>query len=252
MSNALFHIRRNSPIADRYNLEDLIYLTCLSSVEKYYEKESDVTYGIFSKGYELLCEYFRDWDEDELVKAFNTLGEQGLLMYGEYDDSDLIFVGTFEGRRFEPFTSAESNLYKDAVDKIQEAIKGSVLPKARNLYVKGRLNAMIEKGAEHLNVNDYNELHGLLYEIYTGGEDYKVRNKTEMFQVSNILKAYDHTTTFAIITEAVLNFDLYRNKGVPTLINVGYLKDEAFRKLVHKDTSTKEYMRHKDEDENEF
>lgn len=252
MRNTLFHIRRNSSLAKKLSLEDLIYMACLSSVDKYYDEESGITYGLFSKGYELLADYFSDWDEDELIKAFNTLGEQGLLLYGEDEDSDRVYVGTFEGRRFEPFSSSESNLYQDAVSKINQAIKNSVLPKARTLYIKGRLSSMIEKGAEYLNVNDYNELHGLLYELYTGGEDYKVRNKTEMFQTGNILKAYDHATTFAIVTEAVINYDIYRSKGVPTLINVGYLKDDVFRKLVHKDTSTKEYMRKKDEDENEF
>lgn len=254
MRNALFHIRRNSQLAKRFSIEDLIYMTCLSSIEKFYEEKSGTTYGLFSKGYDLLCEYFSDWDSKELSKAFETLGEQGLLLFGEEDtyDSDFIYVGTFEGKRFEPFTSAESNLYQDAKDKITQAIKESVLPKARNLYIKGRLNSMIEKGAEYLNVNDYNELHGLLYELYTGGEDYKVRNKTEMFQTSNILKAYDHATTFAIITDGVLNYDFYRKKGVPTLINIGYLKDDVFRKLVHKDTSTKEYMRKEDDEENEF
>ena len=254
MRNTLFHIRRNSTLTKKFNLEDLIYVTCLSSVEKYTEEESGITYGLFSKGFELLSEYFSDWSEDEFIKAINSLGEQGLLMYGieGSEEADNVYVGTFEARRFEPFSSAENTLYQDATEKVTQAVKSSVLPKARNLYIKGRLNSMIEKGAENLNVNDFNELHGILYEIYTGGEDYKIRNKTELFQTSNILKAYDHATTFAIITEAVLNFDLYRKKGVPTLINVGYLKDDVFRKLVHKDTSTKEYMREKDDDENEF
>lgn len=251
MRNTLFHIRRNSPLAEKFSLTDLIYLTCLSSVDKEYDEDEKVTYAIFSKGMDMLESYFQDWEEQEVTDALDELGQQNLLLF----DEDTIYVGTFEGKRFEPFSSKDSSIYQKAVDLIEKGVSSSknILPKARYLYIKNRLKLLIEKHTDDLSVNDLVELHGLLYEIYTGGENYSFRNKTEVYQIPNILKAYDKASTFSIIAEAVLNYDLYHKKGLPTLINVAMMKDDCFKHLCKKDTSTKEYMREEaSEEENEF
>ena len=73
-----------------------------------------------------------------------------------------------------------------------------------------------------------------------------------MFQTNNILKAYDKYTTFAIIVEAVLNYDKHKKKGVPTLINVGYMKDDVFRHLTNPTAGSKDYMRELSTDDGEF
>lgn len=253
MRNTLFHIRRNSALADRFSLDDLLYLTCLSSVSKEYDEKEDVTYAIFSKGFDLLKTYFQDWSEEELTEALSNLGNQGLLLFDD-DNEDVIYVGVFEGKRFEPFTSSESNLYDKAKETIQVSIQESksIIPKARWLYLRGAINSLMEKKPENMDVGDFVTLHGLLYELYTGGESYTTRNKTEFYQIPNILKAYDKPTTFAIVTDGVLHYDLYDKRCVPTLIKVGVHKDDIFRRICKKDTSTKEYMRERDSDENDF
>ena len=91
---------------------------------------------------------------------------------------------------------------------------------------------------------DFTELHGYLYEVYTGGEIYVLRGKVEYFQTNNMLKAYDRFTVFSLIVEATLRYDKYRKKGVPTLTNVACMKDDVFHTLVRSsDEGSKDYMR---------
>ena len=96
---------------------------------------------------------------------------------------------------------------------------------------------------------DFTELHSLLYEVYTGGEVYILRSKTEQFQTSNMLKAYDRHTVFALIVYGTLNYDEYRPKGLPTMTTVACMKDEVFGKLAKPTKGSKDYMRDIDDSE---
>ena len=247
MRNGLFHIRRTSPMAGKYSLEDLIYFACLSDITKVTDGGEQL--GEFSKGYDLLCAYFKDWSREEIDEALNSLADKGLVMFDDTDE-DIIYVGTFDGKRFDPFTPEDSSLVTRAEEKIDLAINEAAVPKVRLLYIKNRIKLLRERGIDNMSVTDFNELHSLLYEIYTGGEDYKIRNKIEYYQINNMLKSYDKRTIFAIVTFGVLDYDTFRKKGVPTITNVAYIKDDVMRRLVHKDTSSKEYMREKSSDEN--
>lgn len=88
--------------------------------------------------------------------------------------------------------------------------------------------------------------------MYTGGEVYIIRSKVEYFQTNNMLKAYDRFTVFAILIEGTLNYDEYSTRGVPTLTNVAYRKDDIFRKLTRTDSDSKDYMREMDTTDGSF
>ena len=98
---------------------------------------------------------------------------------------------------------------------------------------------------------DFTTLFTYLYEIFTGGETYTVRNKMEYYQTTNILKAYDKFTTFAILVEGTLNYPAYDRRGVPTLTRVSVMKDTIFGALSRGDGS-KDYMREVDDEREGF
>lgn len=228
----------------------LLYSAMLSNVVPYISDDDDTKYGIFGESQGDLYDYFSDWDHtddrrNEVLKALNELGEEGLIMFDE-DDVDKIYLGEYRGKKFFPF-EAKNSLFDDATSLVDTELKRygkskSAKDKSRSRHIREQIDRLLSKGIENFHPSDFTDLHGYLYEIYTGGEIYILRGKVEYFQTNNMLKAYDKFTVFAIIVEATLRYDTYRKKGVPTLTNVACMKDDVFRALTKSD-SGKEYMR---------
>ena len=247
--NVLFRLKKEMPIANLVPFKYLLYLAMLSKVTPFQPDDEDVKYGVFAEEQSDLYDYFSDWDDlddrrSELLKSLNELADDGFIWF---DDDDRIYLGEYRGRKFFPF-EAENSLYDDACKTLDEAIKRyghskSAKDKSRARYIREQIDKLIEDGVDVLLPGDFTDLHGYLYEIYTGGEIYLIRGKVEHFQTNNMLKAYDKFTVFALIVEATLNYDKYRKKGVPTLTNVACMKDDVFRALTKSDEGSKDYMR---------
>lgn len=237
-------------VTDLVPFKYLVYSAMLSDVVPL--EEDDTRYGVCGKTLDELRDLFYPFEstkEDMFQIAIEELGEEGLVMFGE--DELTIYLGEFRGKKFFTF-EVKNSLSDKALDKVKEAISffkksKSAIAKSRGRFIQSQLDVLFQKGIDKLGANDFTEIHGFLYELYTGGETYIIRNKVEYFQTNNMLKAYDKFTTFAILVEGVLNYDSYRDKGLPTLTNVAYIKDDIFRRLTNPATVSKEYMREVDD-----
>lgn len=237
------------PITGVVPFRYLLYAAMLSNVIPYKSDDEETRYGIFSGVQQDLLDYFPDWDDlddrkNEIFKALDDLENEGLIWT---DDNDQIYLGEFRGRKFFPF-DIKNSLFDDAVKLIDEELtrygkSKSIKDRSRARYIREQIDNMINDGVENLTPGKFTDLHGYLYEIYTGGEIYIIRNKTERFQTNNMLKAYDRPTVFALITEATLHYDKYRKRGMPTLVNVACMKDDVFHGLTKEDLGSKDYMR---------
>ena len=247
--NVLFRLRKDMVVANLVPFKYLLYMAMLSSVNPYTEEGDETKYGIFSGTTDDLYDYFQDWDSadyrrSDVYKALSDLSEEGLVYF---DDSDNIYLGEYRGRRFFPF-EAKSSLFDGAKDLMDSRIaqygkSRSAKDKSRARYIREQVNRLLDKGVENMTPGDFTDLHGYLYEIYTGGEIYILRGKVEHYQTNNMLKAYDRSTVFALIVEATLRYDTYRSRGVPTLTNVACMKDDVFRALTKGSEGSKDYMR---------
>ena len=247
--NGLFRLRKDMPIANLVPFKYLLYSALLSNITPYTPDDEDVKYGIFAGEQGDLYDYYSDWDatdirKNEVYKALNDLSEEGLI---SFDDEDRIYLGEYRGKKFFPF-EVKNSLFDKAMEHIKNAIKQygssrSMKDRSRARYIKEQINRLVDKGVDSMTPGDFTELHGYLYEMYTGGEIYLIRNKAEHFQTNNMLKAYDKFTVFALIVEATLQYDTYRKRGIPTLTNVACMKDDVFRALMKPDEGSKDYMR---------
>lgn len=227
----------------------LLYTAMLSNVTVYEPEDEDTRYGIYGGGQSDLYDHLTDWfddDTDEINDALNALAEEGLVFFDEEDD-DIVYLGEFRGKKFFPFEK-ENTLFEKANELLEDSLKRygsskSAKDKSRARYIREKIDGLKDKGIENLSPGDFTDLHGYLYEIYTGGEIYIVRGKAEHFQTNNMLKAYDKFTVYSLLVEATLRYDTYRRKGVPTLTNVACMKDDVFRELTQSAKGSKEYMR---------
>lgn len=247
--NGLLRLRKDMVVTELVPFKYLLYVAMLSSVVPY-EGDDDCRYGVYSESCQDLYDYFSDWNHsddrrNEVLKALKDLEEEGLTFY---DKDGRVYLGEYRGRRF--FTFEVKNSMSDyAMDFLKKEIKrykksSSAVTRSRGKYIEEQITELLRKGVDQLLPSDFTNLHGFLYEIYTGGEHYIVRSKIEYYQTTNMLKAYDKFTTFAIMIEAVLNYDKYRKNGIPTLTNVAYMKDDVFKALSKSsDEGSKDYMR---------
>lgn len=245
--NGLLRLRKDMPITGLVPFRYLLYSALLSTIEVVTEDETKHAVSKFTC--EDIYDYFSEWDDaderrSEVYRALNDLAEEGLLLF---DEDEVVYLGEFRGRKFFPF-EAKSSLFDSAMSVLQSAIKTygsskSAKDKSRSKYIKEQINRLVDKGVENMTPGDFTDLHGYLYEVYTGGEVYILRSKVEHFQTTNMLKAYDKFTVFALIVESTLRYDTYRTKGVPTITNVACMKDDVFRALTKLDEGSKDYMR---------
>ena len=227
----------------------LLYSALLSDVTAYTPDDEDVKYGVYAGEQDDLYDRFPEWtssDErrDEVYNSLNELSEEGLIFF---DDEDRIYLGEFRGKKFFAFEKKNS-LFEDAMSVFDTELKRygssrSAKDKSRARYIREKVDKFVDKGVENMTPGNFTEFHGYLYEIYTGGEIYVIRNKTEYYQTNNMLKAYDKFTVFALIVEGTLNYDKYRKKGIPTLTTVACMKDDVFHGLSHTAEGSKDYMR---------
>lgn len=247
--NALLRLRKDMPITGLVPFRYLLYLAMLSKVTPYTPDDEDTKYGVFAEEQDDLYDYYPDWDHaddrrNEILKALNDLSDEGLIWF---DENDRVYLGEYRGKKFFPF-EVKNSLFDNATDLMNSEIKRygrskSAKDKSRARYIREQVDKFLDKGVENMSPGDFTELHGYLYEVYTGGEVYLIRGKVEHFQTTNMLKAYDKFTVFSLIVEATLRYDTYRKKGVPTLTNVACMKDDVFRTLTKADEDSKEYMR---------
>lgn len=237
--NGLLRIRKGMPLIESVSLKHLIYVALLSDISSE-DSEDSLKLAVSNIKEEDIYDYFSDWAEDEVYEALTALGTEGFIEFSEGS----IYLGEFRGRRFFPY-EVKSSMY----DRIKEFLTEKLAEytkrarnKSRAKYVKKEIIHITDK-VDKLTPNDFTELHGLLYEVYTGGEVYNIRNQVEYYQTSNILKAYDRHTTFSIIVEGTLNFEAYRKSGIPTLTFVGVAKDDIFGNLTKGTSHGKDYMR---------
>ena len=249
--NALFRLRKDMQITALVPFKYLLYTALLSDVTTYVS--GDDRLGIFAKPLDDLDDYFSDWSHSDerrnvVTSALNELERDGLIYF--LDDSDgeqLIVLGEYRGRKF--FTFERRSSFCDiALKTFDEELSKygnskSVKDRSRAKYIRSTFERLISEGIDKLGPGAFTEIHGYLYEIYTGGEVYTLRNEAEKFQTKNILKAYDRFTTLAILIEATLHYDKYRSKGLPTLVNVAYIKDDVFKAFTKADSGSKDYMR---------
>ena len=173
----------------------LLYAALLSDVTMYTPEDEDTRYGIYGGEQADLYDRFSEWtssDErrDEVYKALNDLSEEGLIFF---DDEDRVYLGEFRGRKFFAF-SRKNSLFEDACKIFDRELKRygssrSAKDKSRSRYIRERVDRFLDSGVDNMSPGDFTELHGYLYEIYTGGEIYVVRSKTEYYQTNNMLKA---------------------------------------------------------------
>lgn len=247
--NVLLRLKKDMVITGLVPFRYLLYTALLSDVVAYDSESEGIRYGVFRGEQDDLYDHFSDWtssDErrDEVYKALNDLSDEGLIFF---DEEDRIYLGEFRGKKFFTF-EVKSSMYDEAYKLYEEELKRygsshSAKDKSRARYIRERVNKLLVNGVEELRPSDFTELHGYLYEIYTGGEIYVIRSKAEHFQTTNMLKAYDRFTVFAILVEGTLHYDKYKKMGVPTLTNVAVKKDDIFHALSKSGEGSKDYMR---------
>ena len=257
--NSLFKLRKNMAITGLVPFKYLLYAALLTKVTSFEPEDSDEKFGVFSENISDLYDYFPEFNSkknNEIDKALDDLADEGLISF-DAENPELIYLGEFRGRKFFTF-EVKSSLFEEAKQKLDDAIKAygksrSAKDKSRSRYIREQIDKLLaEKGVEAFTPNDFTDLHSYLYEMYTGGEVYIIRSKVEYFQTNNMLKAYDRFTVFAILIEGTLNYDEYSTRGVPTLTNVAYRKDDIFRKLTRTDSDSKDYMREMDTTDGSF
>lgn len=247
--NVLLRLRKDMPLVNLVPFKYLLYSAMLSDVVPFTPDDEDVKYGIFAETYMDLYDRYPDWDHtddrrNEVLKALNELMEEGLVWF---DDDARVYLGEYRGKKFFPF-EVKNSLFDDASELIDTELKRyghskSAKDKSRARYIREQIEKLTDNGVERMTPKDFTELHGYLYEVYTGGEIYIIRNKVEHFQTNNMLKAYDKFTVFSLIAETTLRYDKYRKKGVPTLTNVACMKDDVFHALTKSGEGSKDYMR---------
>lgn len=240
--NALLRLHKDSPLAAFVPLKYLIYSAAMSNIAPF--DFDGVRYGASSYITDDIYDFFSSWSEDEIYNSLKELGNEGIVFY---DEDGRIFLGEYRGRKFFPF-EVKNSLFDSAFEFMSGEIKKygmskSAKDKSRSRYIKEQIDKLIDRGVENMQPSDFTDLHSYLYEVYTGGEIYTIRNKVEYYQTSNMLKAYDRFTVFALIVEATLRYDKYRKNGVPTLTNVACMKDDVFRSLTKSSKGSKDYMR---------
>lgn len=241
--NGLTRLRKEYAVCDTVEFKRLLYFALLSNVVPYKMEGDDTKYAVFAHLQDDLADFFASWSGDEIDNALDALYEEGLIFF---DEERHIYVGEIRGMRFFPF-DIKNSLADAAIAKLREATKTfetprSALRRSRGRYIAEQINTFIDRGIDKMTPSDFTTFFTFLYEMFTGGESYLFRNKVEYYQTSNMLKAYDKFTTFAILVEGVLNFSAYRRKGVPTLTTVAVIKDDIFGALT-KGSGSKDYMR---------
>ena len=247
--NVLLRLRKDMAITGLVPFRYLLYSAMLSNVVPFVSEDEDIKYGIFAEPQQELYDYYPDWTHsddrrDEVLRALNDLADEGLIWF---DDEDRIYLGEYRGKKFFPF-EVKSSMFDEAQELLESELKKygrskSAKDKSRARYIREQINRLYDEGVENMGRGDFTDLHGFLYEIYTGGEVYIIRGKTEHFQTNNMLKAYDKFTVFSLIVQATLRYDSFRKKGVPTLTNVACMKDDVFKTLTKSDSGSKDYMR---------
>lgn len=237
------------PITGLVPFRYLLYSAMLSDVVPFIDEDEGVKYGVFSEACQEVYDHYPDWDSadvrrNEVYKALNDLSDEGLVWF---DDEGRIYLGEYRGKKFFTF-EVKNSLFDSATEVLDAELKRyskskSAKDKSRARYIREQIDRLLDKGVESMSPGDFTDLHGYLYEVYTGGEVYIIRGKAEHFQTNNMLKAYDKHTVFSLIVEATLRYDTYRKRGVPTLTNVACMKDDVFRALTKADSGSKDYMR---------
>lgn len=245
--NGLLKLRKEMIITGLVPLKYLLFTILLSDI---YKIESDGSvFAVSSIKIPDLYDYFSDFNSSknsELDKALDSLADEGLIFFDEVNDG-IIYVGEFRGRKLFTF-EVKGSMFESAKEELENALKEyskskSIKDKSRSRYIREQVDKFVEQGIDKLGPSDFTDLHGYLYELYTGGEIYTIRNKIEYYQTNNMLKAYDRFTVFAILVEGTLHYGKYSKKGIPTLTNVAYHKDDIFKSLTRADSGSKEYMR---------
>lgn len=244
--NGLLKLKDTTPICGLIPFKYLLYSALISDIVSspvYGEGEDSYQYALSAYTQEDVFDYYSDhWDVEV---ALNELCEEGLVLF--FEDDGNIAVGEMRGRKFFPF-ERKSSLFDSALDFYKDSVKRygsskSAKDRSRASYISEQVNRFLDKGVANMNASDFTTLHGYLFEIYTGGEIYMIRSRTEYFQTNNMLKAYDRHTVFALLVEGTLNYDKYRNRGMPTLTTVACMKDDVFSALTTKGKGSKDYMR---------
>lgn len=247
--NVLLRLRKDMVITELVPFKYLLYSAMLTNIVPHQPDGEETKYGVFGSEQGDLYDYYPDWDHaddrrNEVLKALNDLADEGLIFF---DEEDRIYLGEYRGKKFFTF-EVKNSLFDEAEKLLDSGLKRygkskSAKDKSRSRYIREQIDRLLDKGVENMTPGDFTDLHGYLYEVYTGGEIYIIRGKVEHFQTNNMLKAYDKFTCFALIVEATLRYDTYRKKGVPTLTNVACMKDDVFRALAKSDSGSKDYMR---------
>ncbi len=253
--NILFRLRKDFPIANIVDFKYLLLLALMSNATALEADDEGVRYVVYAGEYEDLFDHFSDWSDldakvDDVDKALNELEDEGYIFF---DTDDNICIGELRGRKFFPF-EVKNSIFDNACKLLEKELRrygksksAKVISRVRS--IRSQIDHYLNKGVDKMRPGDFTELHSLLYEIYTGGEVYILRSKTEQFQTSNMLKAYDRHTVFALIVYGTLNYDEYRPKGLPTMTTVACMKDEVFGKLTKPTKGSKDYMRDIDDSE---
>ena len=191
--DALFRLRKDMPITGLVPFRYLLYLAMLSDIVPFTPDDEDTKYGVCSIYEQDIYDYFLDWDDSdsrksEVYKALNSLGDEGLIWF---DDEGRIYLGEFRGKKFFPF-EVKNSLFDEAMRLLDSELKRygsskSAKDKSRARYIREQIDRLCDKGVENMTPGDFTDLHGYLYEVYTGGEVYLIRNKAEHFQTNNML-----------------------------------------------------------------
>lgn len=254
--NGLLKIKKGSPILGLIPLKMFVYAVLISDLVPL--EEDDEKLAVFSRDEQTLYDLFPSFDEGDehdFADALNTLTEENLIYIREEDE--LIVCGTFQGKTFVPFTT-ENSMFDRSVEAVRKALKefGTSLggySKSRRRHLADSFEELLNKGVASFTGGDFNSLHEILYEVYTGGENYVIKNKVDGFQTTNMIKHYDKNTVFSIIVEAILNYDKYRSRYTPSLTMVANMAEDVYRALIKSKTpGSKDYLREKTTDEEVF
>lgn len=256
--NILFRLQKSFPITEVVEFKYLLFMAMLSNTSIIEDSEEETKYAVYAGEYEDLFDLFSDWSDDGVKvdvidKALDDLESEGYLFF---DDNNTIYLGEIRGRKYFPF-EVKNSLSDEACKLLKKELKRygkSHLSKvlSRVKAISSQIEEYLDKGIDKMRPSDFTELHSLLYEVYTGGETYTLRSKAERFQTTNMLKAYDRYTVFALIVFGTLNYDEYRSKGLPTMTTVACMKDEVFGKLTKPNKGSKDYMREVNDDSDTF